>query len=286
MQLPGSQVARRLGKEAAKVYRFASGDLELPFQGVEEEQEFSYAKNLTAAVTGVEEVMIHLQGLLEHLIVEVTEAQLSVLRLRVSLYFEDGSQAKEEIAPATATTRLTLLDRLLRLRLGGLSFAGRIEGVSLQCDTVEAAVHQGNLFGGEKRRHDWEKAAKAFTLIKAEFGNQSIAVAQTRHAYLPEEQYAWVDIVSRSHPRPRRPHSAAQASGGKTGVVRRLLSSPMVLREKPPGEHRGGPFWYSGGWWGTSYNRRYHYIDDDRGTPLWLYYDEALESWVLQGAIQ
>jgi protein ImuB len=285
LQLPGSEVARRLGAEAAKVYHFASGDLELPFQSLEEEQEFSYTKNLTAALSGLDEIMVHLDELLERLIVEVTEARLAVQKLWVGLYFEDGASELEEIAPATATTRPALLRRLLRLRLGGLTFSSRIEGVRLSCDTREVRATQGALFGGENHRHDWGKAAKAFSLIQAEFGNRSVAVAQTQKGYLPEEQYAWVDDLSRFRALSRKPEKSVTIPGVPT-VVRRILSTPLLLKEEPRGGFRAGPFLYSGGWWSKSYDRAYYYVDDDRGTPLWLYYDKKAGRWMLQGAIQ
>lgn len=285
LQLPGSEVARRLGAEAAQVYNFASGDLELPFQSLEEEQEFSYTKNLTAALSGLDEVMAHLDELLERLIVEVTEAQLAVHKLWVGLHFEDGASEIEEIAPATATTRRALLRRLLRLRLGGLTFSSRIEGIRLSCDAREVRATQGALFGAENHRHDWEKAAKAFTLIQAEFGNRSVAVAQTQKGYLPEEQYAWVDDLARFRSLSRKPKQSIAIPGVPT-VVRRILSSPLLLKEEPQGGFRAGPFRYSGGWWAKSYDRTYYYVDDDRATPLWLYYDERTSRWMLQGAIQ
>lgn len=285
LQLPGSEVARRLGSEAAKVYHFASGDLELPFQSLEEEQEFSYTKNLTAPLSGLDEIMVHLDELLERLIVEVTEARLAVQKLWVGLYFEDGASELEEIAPATATTRPALLRRLLRLRLGGLAFSSRIEGVRLRCDTREARNTQGALFGGENHRHDWAMATKAFSLIQAEFGNRSVAVAQTQMGYLPEEQYVWVDDLSRFRLLPRKPEESIAIPGVPT-VVRRILASPLLLKEEPRGSFSAGPFLYSGGWWSKSYHRAYYYVDDDRGTPLWLYYDKRAGRWMLQGAIQ
>ncbi len=285
LQLPGSEVARRLGTEAATVYHFASGDLELPFQGVEEAEEFSYSKNLTAPLSGLDDIMVHVDELLERLVVDVTEARLAVKKLWLGIYFENGTSELQEIAPATATIRRTLLHRLLRLRLGGLTFSCRVEGIRLTCDTLETAAVQGTLFGAEERGHDWSKAATAFTLIQAEFGNRSIAVAQTQRGYLPEEQYAWVDDSSRFGSLHRKPRRRGQ-DPGKPTAVRRILSSPLLLKEEPRGTFRGGPFRYTGGWWSESYERTYYYIDDERGTPLWLYYDAKSRKWMLQGAIQ
>jgi hypothetical protein len=285
LELPGSEVARRLGTEAATVYRFASGDLELPFQGMEEAEDFSYSKNLTSALSGLDDLMVHIDELLERLVVEVTEARLAVKKLRLGLYFEDGTSELQEIAPATATIRQALLRRLLRLRLGGLTFSCRVEGIRLSCDTLETAAVQGTLFGTEDRSHDWSKAATAFTLIQAEFGNRSIAVARTQRGFLPEEQYAWIDDSSRFGSLSRRSGKSTLPPGGPT-AVRRILSSPLLLKQEPRGTLRGGPFRYTGGWWSESYNRTYYYIDDDRGTPLWLYYDEKSRRWMLQGAIQ
>jgi hypothetical protein len=46
-----------------------------------------------------------------------------------------------------------------------------------------------------------------------------------------------------------------------------------------------GPYLISGGWWRSEIQREYHFVQNRRGTWLWVYFDARRQRWFLQGRV-
>jgi protein ImuB len=167
--------------------------------------------------------------------------------------------------------------------------------------TVERApvqAEQATLFLAAKSRPR-KAAAKAFSALRAAFGEEAVVCARAASAHLPEHSFSWERCDS-------LPESAAMTAAPVLAtplappLVRRFFETPLAL--PPRGRHepdgwllRGvthgsvrrlcGPYRLSGGWWRVEVEREYYFAELTGGEIAWIYHDLARRRWFLQGTV-
>lgn len=293
LRLPGAEVLRRLGAEAAAVHGAVRGDLDLPVQGDAPDAPFRYHVRLSHAEVDAGRLQRQAEALLDTLLHRLRTEDRAVEALRLQLSLEDGSHRRELIRPAAPTGERRPLADLISLRLRALDLNAGVEALAIDAEHVSVRADQAALFRTRERR-DPAAGAEALARIRAQFGNRTVVRAVVLDEHLPEAQFRWEPVAqaapqpdSRRHPAERR-HSAARR------LVRRVLSRPAET--PPPRAAAGpiGPFLISGGWWrGTGgaeppggVDRAYYFVRSPDGALEWVYYDRPAGRWYLQGWVE
>ena len=145
---------------------------------------------------------------------------------------------------------------------------------------------------------------RAFSLIRAELGNNTVQSASLIDEYPPEARYEWKNLD-----KPVRPkiNVLQFQNPSKRKIVRRVFKNPVPLshvkrrilvpvlkkkdvkrssRRKGASSWIGGPFHLQGRWWEKGYDRDYYFIETDDGRILWIYYERSQGNWLVQGWVE
>jgi protein ImuB len=152
-------------------------------------------------------------------------------------------------------------------------------------------AEQATLFARAKHRSRLE-AAKAFSALRAAFGEDVVARAHLVSAHLPEFSFHFerCDELSPAVPRPTehpplvrcflRPPLALPPRG-------RQLDDGWILRGVTHGSvaRLTGPYRLNGAWWGEGVEREYSFAELTSGQIAWIFYDVVRRRWFLQGYV-
>ena len=287
LQLPFAELLRRFGPEVGKVFAFASGDLDLPVQGVAQLEQLSRRRRLQARETDCERLCRHCAELLASLLAELSQRDSALVELAIGLLLENGHSHSESIRPAIPTLRADRLEELIQLRLGSLTLEDAVEEISLDVLHTPLVTGQSELFHHGGR--DLSGGAEAFARIRAEFGNSVIVQAIPQSSHLPERQFSWEPMLVPSAPVP--PTAAAPnapATHHPPHMVRRMLASPLPISSPDIRRQRmWGPFLVSNGWWEqTGNDRAYYFATTEEGELQWLFRERVSGRWYLQGWVE
>jgi protein ImuB len=154
-----------------------------------------------------------------------------------------------------------------------------------------ATVQQLSLFTEQPLR-DLAAANRALARIRAEQGDDTVIQAKLRSGHLPEASYEWLPLLKVCAPMPHDP--------GPRPLVRSIHIPAIPLPHRRRHEEDGwllrgrddvpvdlilGPYLISGGWWRSEIQREYHFVQNRRGTWLWVYFDARRQRWFLQGRV-
>ena len=286
LELPFAELLRRFGPEVGKVFAFASGELDLPVQGVAQLEKLTRRRRLQARETYCERLCRHCTDLLASLLAELTQRDSALVELEIGLLLENGHHHSESIRPAIPTLRADRLEELIQLRLGVLTLEDAVEAISLDVLHTPLVTGQSELFHQGGR--DLSGGAEAFARIRAEFGNSVIVQAILQSSHLPEGQFSWEPMLVPSAPTPAPASAAGSPHAHPTHhMVRRMLASPLPVSPPDTGRRRmWGPFLVSGGWWGETNDRAYYFALTDEGDLQWLFRERGSGRWYLQGWVE
>ena len=285
VSLPSGETARRLGRDARWLQQSILSDDPLPIRAADVEETVTLARRLEAPVKDLDLLLPHVRELIQ---MEVEHAEKGrsviegiVLRLRT----EEGQWTTEVVRPATPTLRVTVLMRLLTLRLCGRQFASAIEEMQLGSVRTAPSGEQGELFACRTR--DLPAGARAFAAIRARCGNESVMRFQVSDAHLPDRSFRLVPMDQPALPAAPTLPDGEEGAPGPPVAVRRILYSPSAEGEGRLPEDERTALLASGSWWGTGeadapYRRSYWYHHSPRGT-LWRYEDQLTGTCWLQG---
>ncbi|MBI4560094.1 MAG: DNA polymerase Y family protein [Candidatus Hydrogenedentes bacterium] len=292
LDLPSAGIRKRFSIEAEELHRLAKGDgwaplvPQLLFEPVERNECFDYPEE------SLDRLLVRFAGLLQSLLPELSARHEMLRSVRFSLELDDGSERREEVAPAVPTLDVNELLSLLRLRLEALSLSSAAVALKVHAVGVAASQRQLVLFH-DASRPDREAVHRAFAKVRAELGNDAVVYARLHDGHLPEAQYGWEPLHQLPAPKP----NAVAARP----LVRRVYTPPVELpprdRREPDGwliagiadgpvEEVIGPQLVSGGWWLREVARAYHYVRTRSGRWLWIYHDQKRRRWFLQGEVQ
>lgn len=350
LSLPEGSIARRFGDTVATIHRFAANVAHLPVQFIDHEEQLSGYRKFDTPIQSKTRLGAEAQALLEDLATEVFNLRDLIARVDMQLTLADPSSKSDSffppsgsgvspharagddslasprgiesvLKPASPTSEIRLLTRLLHLRIENTDIPSPVSRVTFVITRAHPSLSQAELFERPPDRN-LKSGDRAFSLIRAEFGNDSVCVATVLPEHLPDRAFSWKPIVKmtrksaisdRAHspgaggknssPRDndrRAPHTSDKTtqSGTSTGTSR-PLSPVRAIRHGEAfanvaggqvanaGAHAAGAqsIIISGSWWEDPYDREYRYVRTADGIVLWLYYDRERRRWIPQGSV-
>ena len=284
VSLPAGETLQRFGKEAGLLRKAILSDDPLPIQSIALKETAPCVRHLDTPLVDLGLLIPHIDELLA---IEAgrAEAERSVISgLTLILRTEDGEITTDEIRPAVPTLQTPILRRLIQLRLSARQFSSGVEDVEIRSTRAQPSRRQEELFA--VRGRDMRAGARAFSAIRARFGNESVTRACVADSYLPERSFRWEPL---DRPFLPSPHQRTSDPSRPT-AVRRILFTPAQTRMALPGPSGAPePFLVSGSWWcaggkDAPFSRDYSYKDSPTGI-LWLFVDRLTDSSWVQGAV-
>lgn len=299
LDLPSEGVARRFGREARATFQWAHRE-RVPMQPISLDRNASLIRRLDDPVGNLLLLTAYVDELLDELFRIVARKQRLVASISLELYGEEAPRARELIRPATPTDEAGVLKSLCRLRLSAQQYDGGIDRIEVSAEEIKPIHRNGELFDSV-RRQATEAGRRAFALIRARFGNDSIRRPILLDEHLPEKRYAWEQVDTPLFPSVVKRSETSSARSSKTlseagqentalartsRVVRRLyeLDAPRELDGKTA-RLIAGPFVYTGNWWRPEEQREYFFARSREGELLWIYRETGREVFRVQGVV-
>jgi protein ImuB len=284
VSLPAGETLQRFGKEAGLLRKAILSDDPLPIQSVALKETVPCVRHLDAPLADLDLLMPHIDELLALEAGRVEQERSVISGLTLVLRTEEGETTTDIIRPAVPTLETPLLRRLIQLRLSARQFASGVEDIEICAAKTQPSRRQEELF--TVRGRDLQAGARAFSAIRARFGNESVTHARVTDSHLPERSFRWEPLNRPILPAPRQETGAAE----RPTVVRRVRFTPAQTRmasRKLSG--LAEPFVVSGSWWGTGgrdapFVRDYYFHDSPTGI-LWLFIDRLTDTSWVQGAV-
>ena len=316
LELPAEGVRRRFGRDAHRLHRRASGDLDPPLQPVRPPEPLLARHDFDRPETDVNRLLFAVKRLLDRLLAAAAERREMLAELTLHLRLDarpDGSVRRELpargvrteiVRPAAPTLDIAQLMTLVRLRFESIAFVeGGVVDLRAAGRSVRTVAVQEGLFT-ERPPRDLSAANHALARVRARFGDAAVARARLAEGHLPEARYAWEPVDTIPLPAgdtaPRRsagagddgawdagaPPATANAAGRRNvPMVRRIYATPRPLPAGRAAE-RAGPYRVAGGWWRMPVSRDYYFARMRNGDLLWIYYDRARRRWRCQGRVE
>ena len=284
VSLPAGETLQRFGREAGLLRKAILSDDPLPIQSLAQKESLPCARHLDAPLVDLDLLMPHIDELLA---IEAgrVEAERSVISgLTLILRTEEGEVTTDHIRPAVPTLQRSLLQRLIRLRLSARQFSSGVQDIEIRSARTRPSRAQGELF--TVRGRDLPAGARAFSAIRARFGNEAVTRARMADSHLPERSFTWEPLEGPALPAPRRETVRSE----RPLAVRRVLFTPAQTRLQSQGSSGvGEPFSVSGSWWGAGpkdapFSRDYYFHDSPTGI-VWLFVDRLTDTCWVQGAV-
>ena len=228
LDLPASQVRSRLGKEAHRLHRLATGDLWSPLHPEIPPEPTTAAILLDYPEADRQRLAVLMEELLEPLLDSLDQRHEVMTSLLLHLNLDDKSQRSETLRPARPTLdRAQILD-LLRLRMEAAALTAGVTEIVMEVWGVSPDIRQGELFHGASAR-DHDAANRALARLRARFGDGALLRARSRPGHLPEARFTWEPMEAVPPPRPHRVRLRP--------LVRRFFPKPVrLLYTEMPGD--------------------------------------------------
>lgn len=304
LALPASGLGARFGPELTELVQLARGLRFDPLQAVTLPEPDRRQQMLDEPETNAWRLLFLIKRLLHPLLDQLANRRQAVTRLHLDLKLADraGTRTRESLRPAAPTLDAVLLMELVRLRLENVALDAGAEHVALEVEAMAAPHEALELFRCQPRR-DRQAALRAVARVRAELGADAVVQAELSAGHLPEAAFRWRQVDDLPPPSP------APASASTRSLIRRLLPRPRPLLSgdaslardqgsallqaaRGPGAPASGPLklhppsLLSGGWWHREIRRHYHFLEENDGTILWIYFDEIRQRWYLQGRVE
>ena len=295
--LPAEGIGKRLGREAQRLHRLASGELLLPLQPERVQPPPLEKVILDHPEMDTMRLLVVIEGLLRPVLQVLAERGHALTEMEVRFHFDRLGEHLEKIRPAAPTLDARQLLELIRLRLGAVqTLSDEVVEVELVGRGAVAEPEQLGLRSellGSRPRRDPAAGNRALARVRAELGDGAVVRARLRPAHLPEGCFTWEPLEALASPRPRN------VEGSR--LIRRIFLRPVPLepplRQEPDGwmplgleagpvVSIWGPYIVSGGWWVRPVHREYYFAETRKGDLLWMYYDRPRRRWFLQGRVE
>ena len=307
LRLPEDGLGLRFGDEARALHRLASGARGMPLRPQIVEPPPAAVVPFEFPETDTMRLLFAANAQLAGLLGRLAARGEALRELAIALRLDgagscDGKASLDErLRPAAPTLDAGEVMDLVRLRVPALRLVRGVTEMSLTAFGSPASSAQIELFA-ERPRRDPAAAARAFTRLRAEFGDDVVVVARLAEGHLPEAGFRWEPLS--------RPATAHPGTATGAPLVRRLFAKPQPLRaldrHEPDGllvpdlgarpgngSPRGpvvvlaGPYVLAGGWWrGAEIRREVHFAEIADGRVLWAYFDVPRRRWFLLGTVE
>lgn len=290
LDLPPSGIRSRLGRQAYRLHRLASGDLASPLRPDPPAEPAAAGISLDHAESDRGRLLLLMEKLLAPLLKVLQGRHEVMASLHLTLHLDDSSRRNSTLRPAEPTLDGTQLLELLRLRMEATALPAGVTDIRMELGGVRPGDRQEELFRKASAR-DLGAANRALAQLRARFEG-GVLRACLRPGHLPEARFTWETMEAVPLPRPRRIQLRP--------LVRRFFPRPVrlprtsavpngaALRAERGGavHESAGPYILSGGWWGSGAHREYHFVRTGEGPWLWIYYDRKREGWFLHGKVE
>jgi protein ImuB len=293
-KLPANGIRRRFGDSVHRLHRMASGAFDDELAPADELIPFMAHFDLEMPDASLDAVLVYAEKLARPLCDALAKSGEAAAAITLRLELDDRTAIEEHVIPARPTCDVDWLMRLLRMRLDARPLSSGVVRVAVTIARTSVTKAQAALFV-EARRRSGAAAAKAFSALRAKFGDDAVACARLVSAHLPEHGFRWerCDEI-------RDARRASDVGELAPPLVRCLFATP--LRLPPRGRHepdgwllRGvthgsvvklfGPYRLNGGWWRSEVKREYYFAELTGGEIAWIFYDVERRRWFLQGAV-
>jgi protein ImuB len=290
--LPLDGIGTRFGAEVRRLHRLATGALEEPLRPEHPDAPVLRRLILDQPEKDSARIVYRIEDELPSMLEEVGKKGHALSALEIGFRFERLGSHLETIEPASPTLSPKTVLELVRLRFEAVRrLPDEVAEIVLLARETTAIEKQRQLFA-EKRR-DLDAAGRALARLRAAFGEDAVVRAELKDAHLPEARFAWTPVASIPEARPH-PYSEPR-------LIRRIRTTPAPLPPRERHEPDGwilhgleqgpvvkvaGPYPLSGSWWGSSYQRDYHYAELKSGETIWVFYDRDRNRWFLQGEVE
>ncbi|MFQ5352363.1 MAG: DNA polymerase Y family protein, partial [Candidatus Binatia bacterium] len=291
LRLPPAGILERFGHKAVRLHAMASNATWAPLQPLAPERPCTQSVVLDNAVIETERLLFIIRRLLDELLVDLAGRGRAIGVLHVLMVLGLHGNVVESVQPATPTLEAGTLMELLSLRLNLNRLPAGVQELELRAELVDATSEQLRFFNRDTLR-DLTAAQRALARVRAEFGDNTVAMAKIREGHLPEAGFRWEPTTLLRAARPRNVRHRP--------LIRRIYRRPFLLPQRPhnsatwspQGKDSGpvlrsmGPYIVSGGWWAASVHREYWFVETRRGDMLWIYYDRPRRRWYLHGRVE
>jgi protein ImuB len=305
--LPRETVHRRFGAEVLCRLDQACGRREETFLCEHPPEPVVECRNFEVPLRQDTAVVEVLRRLLGQGVVRLQERTLGAQRLEVRLRAAGFSgSADVGLQPPAVTTitirllrpasSLSVLQRLLELKLEGVRLPGEVGGVELELTDLRPwEVRQPTLFG--ERHRDGTELGSLIEQLSSRLGEQAVLCGRLIEEDLPERDCEFLPAAGRGWP--GEPEALPAAWPGPRPLLLRVPPQPVgvtsVLPDGPPVRlHLGrqdlrivlaeGPERVETGWWRLQDEQRdYYRVETEDGRWLWLFRQRQTGEWSLQG---
>ncbi len=279
-------VLKRFGEHVRSLYRFLSGAGSDHIQPLEIRENMMIEQRYIHPSSTVVHLIERIKPLIERVIEEARKDGCTVHSLFFRFNGEDGESFSEAIIPVEPTRDGDVFFRLINMRFEGKHSFPPINGVELLPHFVKLSGGQYSLTGIDSHRN-LETGAEAFSLIRAELGNDAIQAARIDPEHAPERRFHWERMFRPIIPSPemktgnnrdntfnlcrtfyRRDHTSEK----QTHPVRESVDMCKEFAAKNVDQRDivAGPYVISGKWWEEEDDRIVTLIEGDSGRTYWV----------------
>jgi protein ImuB len=254
--LPRGQFADRLGPDADRLWKRASGQVERLLRLVRPGEDFVEAFDFEREIETVEPILFILRRFLDQLTLRLGGCHRVAAQMTLTLPLEDGTNYERSFTIPSPTDEAEVLFRILHTHLETLQMTARPTGARLRITPVAPEHQQLRLF--ESPLRDPNRFGETLARLAALVGQGNVGVAEWEDSYRAD---AMRIVNPRFHelPEPRSGHTSftiglplRRFRPGIAATVRLLrhlpaqIDSPMVSGEITDAL---GPYRASGDWW-------------------------------------
>jgi protein ImuB len=225
-RLPAGGILQRFGASVHRLHRMASGAFDEALAPAEELIPLAAHVDLDLPDASIDSILYSAEELARPLCAALERGGEATSAVTLRLELDDRTALEERVIPACATCDVGWLMRLLRMRLEGRVLARGAVRIAVTLARVPLRAQQPTLFLEAKSRSR-SAAAKAFSALRATFGEDAVVRARPASAHLPEYSFSWERCDELS--------PAAPAAVLVPPLVRCLFERPLPL--PPRGRH-------------------------------------------------
>jgi protein ImuB len=292
LQLPAAGLRRRFGLEAWQLYQRATDRAHEPLTDRPEHEPARRVVQFEPPDANATRLVFAIKGQMHPLLRELARRGRALARLELRFTLERAAPWAQVISPAEPTLTEALLVDLVRLRLEGAPLPAAVEEIELVAHEAAADEKQLRMFFDAPKR-DLEAGNRALARLRALLGEPAVVRAKLTAGHLPEASFTWEPLTKLQ---PAQPPAEATPT-----LVRRMHARPIPLAGRDRNEPDGwlvrgfgmgpvvgvwGPYIVSGGWWRREVQRRYYFVETQRGDLLWIFYDARRRRWYWHGQVQ
>ncbi len=199
LALTEGSVLKRFGEEVQKLHAFLSGKGLHRIQPEKTEDDAIFERRFLHPSPTVGHLLGRIDPLIERVMENARKNGTSLHSLFFRFSGEDDECFSEAVIPTEPTRDVDVFRRLLAVRLEGKRSFPPVTGIELLPCFVKNGDKQYALAGIESHRN-LELGAEAFSLIRADLGNDSVQVARLDPEHMPTRRFHWENVMRLSNP--------------------------------------------------------------------------------------